>query len=58
MPYWLDIDGGIGFGNELLMERRKGATGCDIVLIMISNAFCISFIFFSIFSSPAATESR
>jgi len=35
MPYWLDIDGCMGFGNELVMEMRKGVTGCDM-----SNAFC------------------
>ena len=42
MPYWLDIDGGMGFGEELITEMREGVTGCEIVILMISDAFCNS----------------
>jgi hypothetical protein len=42
MPYWLDVDGGMGFGDELITEMREGVAGCDIVILMISDAFCNS----------------
>jgi len=42
MPYWLDIDGGMGFGDELVSEMRDGVAGCKVVILMISDAFCNS----------------
>ena len=42
MPYWLDIHGGMGFGDELITEMREGVVECDIVILMISDAFCNS----------------
>ena len=42
MPYWLDVDGGMSFGDELITEMREGVAGCDIVILMISDAFCNS----------------
>ena len=39
MPYWLDVDGGMSFGDELGAEMREGVAGCEIVLLMFSNAF-------------------
>ena len=39
MPYWLDIDGGMGFGDELVTEMREGVAACEIVVLMISDAF-------------------
>ena len=42
MTYWLDIKGGMGFGDELIKEMREGVAGCVIVLLLISDAFCNS----------------
>ncbi len=42
MPYWLDVEGGMGFGDELVSEMREGVAGCKVVLLMISDAFCNS----------------
>jgi len=42
MPYWLDIDGGMGVGEELVTEMRNGIAECEIVILMISDAFCNS----------------
>ncbi len=42
MTYWLDIKGGMGFGDELITEMREGVAGCVIVLLLISDAFCNS----------------
>lgn len=42
MPYWLDIDGGMAYGDELVTEMREGVAGCQIVLLMLSDAFCNS----------------
>jgi Ran GTPase-activating protein (RanGAP) involved in mRNA processing and transport/GTPase SAR1 family protein len=42
MPYWLDVDGGMAFGDELVTEMKEGVAGCDIVVLMISDAFCNS----------------
>jgi len=42
MPTWLDVDGGMGFWDELVTEMREGVAGCDIVVLMISDAFCNS----------------
>jgi hypothetical protein len=42
MPYWLDIHGGMGFGQELVSEMRDGVAGCKVVILMISDAFCNS----------------
>ena len=42
MPYWLDVNGGMGVGDELITEMREGVAGCDIVILMISDAFCNS----------------
>ena len=42
MPYWLDIEGGMDFGDDLVMEMREGVAACDIVILMMSNAFCNS----------------
>ena len=42
MPYWLDVDGGMAFGDELVTEMKEGVAGCEIVVLMISDAFCNS----------------
>lgn len=42
MPYWFDIDGGMGVGAELVSEMREGVEGCMVVMLMISDAFCNS----------------
>ena len=42
MPYWLDMDGGMGAGDELIGEMRQGVAECDVVIIMLSDAFCNS----------------
>jgi hypothetical protein len=42
MPYWLDVEGGMSFGDELITEMREGVAGCVIVLLLISDAFCNS----------------
>ena len=31
MPYWLDIDGGMGFGDELVSEMQEGVKNCKVV---------------------------
>jgi len=42
MTYWLDVKGGMGFGDELITQMREGVAGCVIVLLLISDAFCNS----------------
>ena len=42
MPVWIDIDGGMGFGDELGAEMREGVEDCDIVILLISDAYCNS----------------
>jgi hypothetical protein len=42
MTYWLDVEGGMGFGDELITQMREGVAGCVIVLLLISDAFCNS----------------
>ena len=42
MPYWLDMDGGMGAGDEFIGEMRQGVAECDVVIIMLSDAFCNS----------------
>jgi hypothetical protein len=42
MPYWLDVDGGMAFRDELGTEMREGVADCEIVILMISDAFCNS----------------
>ncbi len=42
MTYWLDVKGGMSFGDELVTEMREGVAGCVIVLLLISDAFCNS----------------
>ena len=42
MPYWLDCDGGMSFGEEMAQEMREGVKNCKIVILMISDAFCNS----------------
>ena len=42
MPYWLDIEGWMGYGEELVQEMREGVKNCKIVIIMISDNFCNS----------------
>ena len=42
MPYWLDFDGGMSFGEEMVQEMREGVKNCKIVILMISDAFCNS----------------
>ena len=31
MPYWLDIDGGMGFGDELVSEMQEGVKNCKVL---------------------------
>ena len=42
MPYWLDMDGGMGAGDEFIGEMRQGVAECDVVIIMLSDAYCNS----------------
>jgi len=42
MPFWLDIDGGMAYGDGMVTEMREGVAGCTIVVLMISDAFCLS----------------
>ena len=42
MPYWLDVDGGMSFGEELVQAMQEGVRNCKIVILMISDAFCNS----------------
>ena len=42
MPSWLDVDGGMGYGEELVTAMREGVAECNIVICMISDAFCNS----------------
>ena len=42
MPYWLDCEGGMGYGQALVDEMQAGVQECKIVILMISDAFCNS----------------
>ena len=36
------MNGGMAFGDELVTEMKEGVAGCEIVVLMISDAFCNS----------------
>ena len=33
MPYWLDIGGGMGFGDELVSAMQEGVKGCKVAML-------------------------
>ena len=34
MPYWLDIGGGMGFGDELVSAMQEGVKGCKVAMLL------------------------